>query len=172
MTDSSDENKKNRISGLAVKKLKTKTLWPESASELYRPSDRRSSAKLEPIFADRWFHAVSVTNPYGCIIGFLDQSRYFFFFPSSSSIVLTRLSGPVPDPLLLRRSGGAGNRIRTSGSVARNSDHETTGTVGLTVTGSGSENGDLLLTVELRTLRALGNGLYEGRRSLLCPDRT
>jgi hypothetical protein len=26
---------------------------------------------------------------------------------------------PVPDPLLLRKSGSAGNRIRTSGSVAR-----------------------------------------------------
>jgi hypothetical protein len=33
---------------------------------------------------------------------------------------------PVPDPLLLRKSGSAGNEIRTSGSVARNSDHYTT----------------------------------------------
>jgi hypothetical protein len=32
---------------------------------------------------------------------------------------------PVPDPLLLRNSGSAGNRTRTSGSVARNSDHQT-----------------------------------------------
>jgi hypothetical protein len=31
-----------------------------------------------------------------------------------------------PDPLLLRRSGRAGNRTWTSGSVARNSDHWTT----------------------------------------------
>jgi hypothetical protein len=29
---------------------------------------------------------------------------------------------PVPDPLLLIKSGSAGNRTRTSGSVARNSD--------------------------------------------------
>jgi hypothetical protein len=28
---------------------------------------------------------------------------------------------PVPDPLLLRKSSSAGNRTRTSGSVARNS---------------------------------------------------
>jgi hypothetical protein len=28
-----------------------KTPWPESASELYRPSDRRLSAKLVPTFA-------------------------------------------------------------------------------------------------------------------------
>jgi hypothetical protein len=33
---------------------------------------------------------------------------------------------PVPDPLLLRQSGSAGNRTRTSGSIARNSDHKTT----------------------------------------------
>jgi hypothetical protein len=32
---------------------------------------------------------------------------------------------PVPDPLLLRKSGCAGNRTRTSGSVARISDHYT-----------------------------------------------
>jgi hypothetical protein len=34
------------------------TLWPESASELYRPSDRRLSAKLVPTFADRGCHVV------------------------------------------------------------------------------------------------------------------
>jgi hypothetical protein len=33
---------------------------------------------------------------------------------------------PVPDPLLLRKSGSAENRTRTSGSVAGNSDHWTT----------------------------------------------
>jgi hypothetical protein len=33
---------------------------------------------------------------------------------------------PVPDPLLLRKSGSVGNRTRTSESVARNSDHQTT----------------------------------------------
>jgi hypothetical protein len=32
---------------------------------------------------------------------------------------------PVPDPLLLRKSGIAGNRTRASGSVARNSGHQT-----------------------------------------------
>jgi hypothetical protein len=31
---------------------------------------------------------------------------------------------PVPNPLLLRKSGSAGNRTRISGSVTRNSDHE------------------------------------------------
>jgi hypothetical protein len=53
--------------------------WPESASELYRPSDRRLSANLVPTLADRGCHVVSVTNPYGRNLGFVDRSRYFFF---------------------------------------------------------------------------------------------
>jgi hypothetical protein len=36
--------------------------WPESASELYRPSDSHLSAKLVT-FANRGWHVVSVTNP-------------------------------------------------------------------------------------------------------------
>jgi hypothetical protein len=38
---------------------------------------------------------------------------------------------PVPDPLILRKSGSAGNRTHASASasVARNSDHQTTETV-------------------------------------------
>jgi hypothetical protein len=50
---------------------------PESASELYRLSERRLSAKLVPTFADRGCHVVSVTDPYGRIIVFLDWNRYF-----------------------------------------------------------------------------------------------
>jgi hypothetical protein len=34
-------------------KVNKKTPWPESASELHRPSDRSLSAKLVPTFADR-----------------------------------------------------------------------------------------------------------------------
>jgi hypothetical protein len=52
---------------------------PEFASELYRPSDRRFSAKLVRAFVDGGCHIVSVTDPYGRILGFLDPSRYFFF---------------------------------------------------------------------------------------------
>jgi hypothetical protein len=40
------------VIAVAHKKQK-KTPWPESASELYRPSDRRLSVKLVPTFADR-----------------------------------------------------------------------------------------------------------------------
>jgi hypothetical protein len=54
-----------------------KSAWPESASELYRLSDRCLSAKLVPTFADRGCHMVSVTDPYGRILGFLDRTRYF-----------------------------------------------------------------------------------------------
>jgi hypothetical protein len=56
---------------------KTKTPWSESANELYRPSDRRLSAKWLPTFADKGCHVVSVTGSYGSILGFLDRSRYF-----------------------------------------------------------------------------------------------
>jgi hypothetical protein len=38
------------------------TPWPESTRELYRPSDRRLSAKLMPTFADIECHVVSVTD--------------------------------------------------------------------------------------------------------------
>jgi hypothetical protein len=56
---------------------------------------------------------VSVTDPYGRILGTLDRSRCF------------SIKYPVPDPLLFF-SGSARNRTRASGSVAKNSDHQTT----------------------------------------------
>jgi hypothetical protein len=55
------------------------TQWPESVRELYRPSDNRLSAKLVPTCADRGWHVVSVTDPFGRILGFLDRSSYFSF---------------------------------------------------------------------------------------------
>jgi hypothetical protein len=107
-----------------LKRLKNWTLWSESASELNHPSDHRLSVKLVPTFAVRRFHVVSVTDPYGHILGFLDRSRFFFqVAPQSYS---RGWVDPVPDPLLLRKSGSAGNRTQTSWSVARNSDHWTT----------------------------------------------
>jgi hypothetical protein len=44
-------------------------------------TDRATAACLRSdcqLFADRGFHVVSVTDPYGHILGFLDRSRYFF----------------------------------------------------------------------------------------------
>jgi hypothetical protein len=68
---------------------------------------------------------VSVTDPYGRILGFLDRSRYFFF-QAAPQLYSRGHVDPVPDLLLLRKSGNTGNRTRTSGSVVRNSDHQTT----------------------------------------------
>jgi hypothetical protein len=59
---------------------KTKTPWPESASELYRPSDRRISAKLLLTFADGRCHMVSVTDPYCRILCFLDRGLTLLLF--------------------------------------------------------------------------------------------
>jgi hypothetical protein len=53
------------------------TPWPESASELYRPRESRLSEKLVLTFADRGCHVVSVKNPYGRILGFIDRSHHF-----------------------------------------------------------------------------------------------
>jgi hypothetical protein len=66
------------LSFLYLKTKKNWTPWSESASELYPPSDRLLT-KLVPTFEDRWSHVVSVTDPYGRILAFLDRSRYFFF---------------------------------------------------------------------------------------------
>jgi CBS-domain-containing membrane protein len=54
-----------------------KTPLPESASELYRPNDLRLLAKLVQPFTDKGCHVVSVMDPYGRILGFVDRSRYF-----------------------------------------------------------------------------------------------
>jgi hypothetical protein len=106
---------------MSTKEQKTKqTPWPEYARELYRPSDRHLSAKLVPTFADRGCHAVSATDPYGRVLGFLDQSRYFFFQVAPQLYSQVRMD-LAPDQLLLR-SDRARNRTRTSGSIARNSD--------------------------------------------------
>jgi hypothetical protein len=50
----------------------------ESASELYQPSDRRLWATLVPTFVDIECHVVSVTDPYGRILGSLDRASASF----------------------------------------------------------------------------------------------
>jgi hypothetical protein len=52
-----------------------KTRWPQSGSELHRPSDRRLSAKLVPTFADGGCCVVIATDPYGGILPFLDRNN-------------------------------------------------------------------------------------------------
>jgi hypothetical protein len=70
----------------------------------------------------RWCRVVSATDTYGRILGFT-RPEPLLFLSSSSSIVFMRLSGPLPDSLLLRKSGSTGNQTRTSGAIARNSEH-------------------------------------------------
>jgi hypothetical protein len=59
--------------------LSYKTKQKNSASELYRPSDRRLWAKLVPTSVDRGCRVVSATDPHGRILGVLDRSLYYFF---------------------------------------------------------------------------------------------
>jgi CBS-domain-containing membrane protein len=59
--------------GLVYQTKKKQIPWPESTTELYLPNDRRLSEKLVPNFANRRRHVVSVTDPYGRILGFLDR---------------------------------------------------------------------------------------------------
>jgi hypothetical protein len=66
--------------------------WPESASELYLPSDRRLSVKLVPTFAER---GVSRSQHDGCLRPYSRFSRPkpLLFLPSSSLNVFTKLRG-------------------------------------------------------------------------------
>jgi hypothetical protein len=76
-----------------------------------RSSDRRRSAKLVPTLADRGCHVVSATTPSDHNFDFLDPEP-LLFLPSSSSICSWGWVDTVPEPLLLRKSGNAGNRTR------------------------------------------------------------
>jgi hypothetical protein len=62
---------------------------------------------------------VSTADPFSRNLGFLDRSHYFLFQ------LAPQFYSHIPDPLFVIKSGSAGNRTRTSGSVARNSDHKT-----------------------------------------------
>ena len=74
------------------------TPWPQSARELYRQSGRRRLAKLVPTFADRGVsRGQRNESPQPLISVFQTWSRYFFH-SSSSSIDLTRPSGPCSRP--------------------------------------------------------------------------
>jgi hypothetical protein len=101
--------------------VKNNTSWSESASELYRPSNRRLSAKWLPTCADRGCHMVSVMDPYGRILGFSRQEP-LLFYQVAPQLYSRGSVDSVPDPLLFF-PGIAGNRTRASGSVDKNSDH-------------------------------------------------
>jgi hypothetical protein len=69
------------------------------------------SAKSVPTFADKGCRVVNATDPHGRILGFLDRSSYYFF-QVAPHFYSRGWVAPVPDPLLLRKSGSAGNRTR------------------------------------------------------------
>jgi hypothetical protein len=106
---------RNVLLCLSVNKKRT-----QSTSELYRQSNLRLSAKLVPTFTYSGCHVVNMTDPYGRNLGFLDRTRFFQVAPHLYS---RGWVDPIPNSLLLRKSGSSGNRTRTSWSVARNSDH-------------------------------------------------
>jgi hypothetical protein len=54
---------------------------------------------------------VSTTDPHGHFLSFLDRCRYYFF-QIASHLYSRGWADPVPDPLLLRKSGSAGNLTR------------------------------------------------------------
>jgi hypothetical protein len=84
----------------------------QSAGELYRLTIATGRKILMPTFADR---GVSRGQRGGILavvnLSFVDRSRYFLFqvAPHLSS---RGWVGPVQNPLLLRKSGSAGNRTR------------------------------------------------------------
>jgi hypothetical protein len=66
---------------------------------------------------------VSATDPTAVNLGFLDPEP-LFFHSSSSSVILTRLSGtPFQTHYFSENLVAPGIAPGTSGSVARNSDH-------------------------------------------------
>jgi hypothetical protein len=100
---------------------KKKTPWPESASELCWPNDSRLSAKLVLTLAERAPRVQSdgSLQPYSRI----SRPEPLLFSQVAPQLYSRGWVNPIPDPLLFRKSGSAGNLTQTSGSVARNSDH-------------------------------------------------
>jgi hypothetical protein len=88
-----------------------KTPWTLSAIELYQRRDHHLSAKLVPVIEDRGCCVVSTTHPYCLFSDFLDGNRYIFF-QAAPRLYSRGWMDPVPEPLLLRKSGSAGNRTQ------------------------------------------------------------
>jgi hypothetical protein len=102
-------NRNALIFCVKIQRTVTFSVASQSTTGPYPSSDRRLSAKLLPTFAGRVCHVISAANPHGRNFNFSDRSRYYFFkvAPQFSS---RGWVDSVPDPLLLRKSGIAGNR--------------------------------------------------------------
>jgi hypothetical protein len=85
-------------------------------NELYRQSGRRRLAKLVPTFADRGVSRGQRNgSPRPLNICFLDLEELLIFIQVAPQLTSRDSRGwvdPVPDPLLLRKSGSTGNRNR------------------------------------------------------------
>jgi hypothetical protein len=102
------------------KKINSLAFSPrEKNTDRATASCRRSQCQLLRLDECRM---VSAANPYGCNLGSLDGSRYFFF-QVAPQLYSQGWVDPVPDPLVLRKSSSAGNRTRAFWFVTRNSDH-------------------------------------------------
>jgi hypothetical protein len=121
------EVRRNALRRISKQLFLQHDMWMKLKTELCALSpranyiDRHLSATLVPTFADKGCQMASVTDLYGRILGFPNRNRYFFF-QLAPQLYSRGSVDPVPDPLLVRKCGRAGNRTRTSGSVARNSD--------------------------------------------------
>jgi hypothetical protein len=94
----------------AILHIKTNSV---AISPLVKYTDRWTAADSEDSaeFAGTGCCIVSATGTHGRFIRF-SRPEPLLIHPSSALIILTMLSGPVPDPLLVRKSGSAGNRTR------------------------------------------------------------
>jgi hypothetical protein len=108
--DDDDDNNNNNNNNNSMSLISERTLTTAAC--------RRSQCQLLWIKGVAWS---ARRIPYGRILGFLDRSCYFFF-QVAPQLYSQGWMDPVPDPLPLRKSGSAENRVRASGSEARNSD--------------------------------------------------
>ena len=79
-------------------------------SELYRQSGRRRSAKLVPTFADRGVTWSAQRIP--TAVNLFSGPEPLLFIQVAPQLTSRGWVDPVPDPLLLRKSGSVGNRTR------------------------------------------------------------
>jgi hypothetical protein len=93
--------------------------------EPYWPRASLFSAKLVPSFADTGATWSAWRIP-TAVFSDSETRGAAFSFQVAPQLYSRGWADPVPDPLLLRKSSGAGNRTWISGSKARNFDRYTT----------------------------------------------
>jgi hypothetical protein len=74
------------------------------------------------ILPDRGCRVLSATDPHCHILNFLDRSHYYVF-QVAPQLYSRGWVDPVPDPLLLRKSGSAGNRTWDFWICRQTTDH-------------------------------------------------